>query len=225
MNPASFWSRVDKTDDCWLWRGATSRGNPHCRRNGSSIPGRKLAWIHTHGEVPDGMVVTRTCEKKLCVNPDHLEVVAKGDVPRLHKSFDYPFSEDELSEMESMYARASSCAEIAEHFGCSPALIHKRLRERGVNLRTNGFGRHHLRENTGGYLYYGHRAVHRIVAEAWYRPLLEGEHVHHIDGDKKNNHPSNLRIMDASDHHALHYAERAIDDLGRLLPYDSEEAA
>lgn len=53
------------------------------------------------------------------------------------------------------------------------------------------------------------RHEHRVVAEQKIgRPLLPGEHVHHIDGDKHNNRPENLVVMTASDHLRLHAAER-----------------
>jgi len=50
---------------------------------------------------------------------------------------------------------------------------------------------------------------HRVVAEQKIgRPILPGEHVHHIDGNKHNNHPDNLVVMTASEHHKLHAKER-----------------
>lgn len=46
--------------------------------------------------------------------------------------------------------------------------------------------------------------VHRIVAEAMIgRPLREDEDVHHIDGDTMNFHPSNLKVMPATEHRPL----------------------
>lgn len=42
---------------------------------------------------------------------------------------------------------------------------------------------------------------HRFVAEGILgRPLLPTEDVHHIDGDKANNNPSNLEIIDHAEH-------------------------
>lgn len=52
------------------------------------------------------------------------------------------------------------------------------------------------------------RHMHRVVAEEKYgRKILPGEHVHHIDGDKHNNHPDNLEIMTAEEHARHHMNE------------------
>lgn len=36
------------------------------------------------------------------------------------------------------------------------------------------------------------------------RMMLEGFHVHHIDGDHSNNHPGNLALIEGADHMRLH---------------------
>ena len=46
---------------------------------------------------------------------------------------------------------------------------------------------------------------HRVVAErALGRPLVRGEHVHHIDEDPANNDPANLLVLTAAQHRRLH---------------------
>lgn len=53
------------------------------------------------------------------------------------------------------------------------------------------------------------RHVHRTIAESiLQRPLTQDEVVHHIDGDKHNNHPSNLAVLPSQSFHAkVHFGE------------------
>lgn len=52
------------------------------------------------------------------------------------------------------------------------------------------------------------RHTHRRAAEHKIgRPLHPGEIVHHLDGDKLNNHPDNLVVMSQADHVRLHIPE------------------
>ncbi len=47
--------------------------------------------------------------------------------------------------------------------------------------------------------------LHRLVVESVLgRRLGPREHIHHRDGNKRNNHPSNLEVTDPSGHHEFH---------------------
>lgn len=64
-----------------------------------------------------------------------------------------------------------------------------------------------LRPNAGGYVQLriarNHRYAHRLVMEILLgRPLRRDEHVHHLDGNKVNNRPSNLQLLSASAHNS-----------------------
>ena len=50
------------------------------------------------------------------------------------------------------------------------------------------------------------RHTHRVVAEEMLgRPLRPGEVVHHIDGDRRNNNPSNLKVFVSQKLHAEYH--------------------
>ena len=71
------------------------------------------------------------------------------------------------------------------------------------------------------------RHEHRVVAEQMIgRPLERGEIVHHVDGDKHNNDPSNLMVMTQDHHIREHLAPDAepIEWNGRSM-YPKEWAA
>ena len=56
------------------------------------------------------------------------------------------------------------------------------------------------------------RHTHRVVAEEKLgRPLKKGEVVHHIDGNKRNNDPSNLMVMTQSEHCRIHFSKKGGD--------------
>src|SRR5690242_13637610 len=70
-----FWSRVTKTDTCWLWTGfITKDGYGRFRGNdGRKTLAHRYSWELHVGPIPDGRVlVLHTCDNPPCVNPSHL---------------------------------------------------------------------------------------------------------------------------------------------------------
>ena len=79
---ARFWSKVEKSESCWEWRGARtnqgygsgaqwtdSDGKPH------TISAHRMAFKLSNGPIPEGKVIDHICRNRGCVNPDHLRAV------------------------------------------------------------------------------------------------------------------------------------------------------
>lgn len=87
----------------------------------------------------------------------------------------------------------------------------------GRIIRSNGYvvirvGKDHHLADSNGYAY-----EHRVIAEAFLgRRLRPNECVHHINGDKTDNSPENLKVYSRGDHNILHLPDRDSQS-GRFL--------
>lgn len=77
-----FWSKVTKTDTCWLWIGALDRdgygGAFRVNRETRTGPHR-FSYELLVGSIPDGLVIDHLCRVRHCVNPAHLEPVTNAE--------------------------------------------------------------------------------------------------------------------------------------------------
>jgi hypothetical protein len=71
-----FWSKVDKSGDCWLWTGASNRGYGAFRLDGAARLAHRVAYVWANGPVPTAAEVDHTCFNKACVNPEHLRLLS-----------------------------------------------------------------------------------------------------------------------------------------------------
>jgi hypothetical protein len=70
-----FWSRVIKTDGCWLWTGRIAHwgyGDIQLHAGARHLLAHRASWIIHHGSIPNKMFVCHTCDNPPCVRPDHL---------------------------------------------------------------------------------------------------------------------------------------------------------
>lgn len=71
-----FWSKVEKTDSCWLWQASTRQnGYGQFRLDNKMVSAHRYIFTLLGEQIPDGMQVDHTCHVKRCVNPDHLRFV------------------------------------------------------------------------------------------------------------------------------------------------------
>lgn len=83
-----FWSKVNKTETCWLWTGTVQRsGYGYFTLDRRERRAHRVAYELLVGEIPEGHGLHHHCEVKLCVNPAHLEPVTPRDHIRLTQPY------------------------------------------------------------------------------------------------------------------------------------------
>lgn len=72
-----FWNKVDKTEDCWLWKASLgTRGYGQFRYGLRMEMAHRVAYMLAVGPIPPGLHIDhRTTCPKNCVNPAHLRAV------------------------------------------------------------------------------------------------------------------------------------------------------
>lgn len=131
-----FWSRVYKTDGCWLWQGNTGKDGYGVVKRGSGIRVRahREAYMITYGPIPDGLWVLHRCDNPRCVRPEHLflgtsrdninDMVAKD---RQLKGECNPASKllpEQVRRIRELHTEGISTRKLARQFGvCQRTIV------------------------------------------------------------------------------------------------------
>ena len=68
-----FWDKVEKTETCWLWIGAsTSSGYGIVSVGGINRLAHRVSYEENVGPLLAGLFICHTCDTPPCVRPDHL---------------------------------------------------------------------------------------------------------------------------------------------------------
>lgn len=148
-----FWSRVNKTETCWLWTGyldkdgygqitVTGKDPVSCARSDGKPTPRKahrISYELANGPIPDGQDVLHSCDTPACVRPAHffLGDQALNDADRDAKGRNvlgikhplHKLNDDDVRSIRSTYAKNGigglSMPKLAATYGVDVALIHR----------------------------------------------------------------------------------------------------
>lgn len=132
-----FWSKVNKTEHCWLWTAHKNRlgyGTYMVNSKRRSYLAHRFSWEINFGSIPNGLCVLHKCDVRSCVNPDHLFVGTQKDNildmvnkkrnthPRGEKNPKCKLSDDQIILIRKDLRKQS---DIAKEFGVVQTTISK----------------------------------------------------------------------------------------------------
>lgn len=76
-----FWSKVNKTESCWNWSHSTSGKSGYGKffKDGKMKYAHRVAYELIKGLIPHNLFLDHLCRNRLCVNPNHLEIVTNQE--------------------------------------------------------------------------------------------------------------------------------------------------
>jgi len=74
-------------NQCWVWNGPDSGngrggGYPRMSLDGQTVAVHRVTYTHVNGYIPGKKQIDHTCRNRMCVNPNHLEMVTHKENQR-----------------------------------------------------------------------------------------------------------------------------------------------
>jgi len=133
-----FWSKVNKTDGCWLWTASRKYGRlygqfTHLNKKLVHISAHRFAWMLMNGPIPDGKWVLHKCDVPHCVNPSHLylgdrkqnmkDMVDRDRSPYGERCGTAQLNQDQVVQILILNQKGMSQHKLAKHFKISRSAI------------------------------------------------------------------------------------------------------
>lgn len=131
-----FLAYVDKTEGCWIWKGATQNkgyGKLSFRGKKTAVASR-VSYELFKGPLEGKLLVCHTCDNPSCVNPEHLFLGSNMEnmLDMVEKGRQYSkLTPEQVLKIRKMWNNGSTQAKIMEEFkiGCGHLsnIIHRRI--------------------------------------------------------------------------------------------------
>lgn len=127
-------ARTERHGDCMVWTGALqSRGYGQTAISGRQTSSHRAAWTLAFGAIPAGMFVCHRCDRRACINPEHLflgtakdnstDMVRKGRSPRGPRQPRSKLNPTMVREIRARLHSGDAQVHIARAFGISQSLV------------------------------------------------------------------------------------------------------
>ena len=152
-----FWSKVDKTADCWVWTAGIGGGGYGLFHAGRHYRAHRFSFEANFGAIPQGLCVCHRCDNRLCVRPEHLFVgtyadnlrdmrekgrahfqVNRGCFLRGEKSPRAKLTNQQAVDLRVRYVAGESARALGSHFGMTESAVFKVLRGEVYAQATGG---------------------------------------------------------------------------------------
>lgn len=125
-----LWSKVNKTETCWIFTGALAHGHGRIVVNGRCEQAHRVSYELHHGKIPSGLMVRHLCHNKRCVNPEHLILGTHQDnmddsVRDKKFAYGQRNGQSVLTEKSAkeIFYKDGTCKQIAMQYGVSPSTV------------------------------------------------------------------------------------------------------
>lgn len=130
-----FWSKVNKTDGCWLWTGTIGKHGYGTFTDEKGWPCRahRYSWMLRYGDIPADTLICHTCDVRPCVRWDHLfhgtcrdnlqDAASKKRMAWGERHGMSLLSQEQVAEIRQLRANGKLLREIAAQFAVSVSNI------------------------------------------------------------------------------------------------------
>lgn len=111
-----FLSKVARNGStkCWEWTSAVSKTGYGMFRHHRTVYSHRMAWVLWKGKISENKRVFRSCENKLCVNPEHLYLSSVSEYyAKLNKD-----NEELRKKYEVLFQALLHVVECSREAGC-----------------------------------------------------------------------------------------------------------